>query len=72
MNDADKAATARFLLGVIAGMLLMTWAIRLGHAINGLTAYDRGVRDHATGKAAYTEVTLPNGKTEWFVTRSDD
>lgn len=34
--------------------------------------YDRGVRDHATGKAAYTEVTLPNGKTEWFVTRSDD
>lgn len=35
-------------------------------------AYNRGVRDHATGKAAYTEVTLPNGKTEWFVTTTND
>lgn len=72
MNDADRDTTGRFLLGMIAGVLSTFAAIWLGHALNGFTPYERGVRDHATGKAAYTEVTLPNGKTEWFVTTTND
>lgn len=60
-----------FMIGVVVGALACCLMIALAYGIAGHPR-DLGVRDHATGKAQYTEVTLPNGKVKWFVTRSEE